>query len=381
MLDPSWKLAFGNPFKSLRRRATPSVPMRSIRTDPHSMSGTNLRNREGIANYTKFWKSDSAKDTNEDQASRVDQYTSVVNSYYDGATDLYEYGWGLNFHFARYYPGEPFYQAIARHEHYLAHCMQLKPGMRVLDIGCGVGGPAREIARFADVNIVGLNNNAYQVERAKKYTAKAGLQDQVTFVQGDFMNLVEQFGENSFDAVYAIEATCHAPTWEGVYGEVFKVLKPGAVFGVYEWCMTDMYDAANPEHRRIAHGIELGDGIPEMRTIAQARSALKTVGFQIERDVDLADEGDRVSWYYPLEGDIWKVQTPWDLFTCWRMTWLGKLTTQSAVRALEWVGVAPKGTYDVGESLKIAADALVAGGKAKLFTPMMFFIGRKPAGK
>lgn len=342
------------------------------------MSTTDLRNKEGIADYTKFWQSDSAKDTNVDNANRLDQYASVVNGYYDGATQLYEYGWGANFHFARYYPGEAFYQAIARHEHYLALNMHLKPGMRVLDVGCGVGGPAREIARFADVNVVGVNNNAYQVERAQRYTAKAGLQNQVEFVKGDFMNLKEQFGEQSFDAVYAIEATCHAPNWEGVYGEILSVLKPGGVFGLYEWCMTDAYDAANPEHRKIAHGIELGDGIPEMRSIAQARNALKAVGFQIERDVDLADMGDKVPWYYPLEGDIRKVQTLWDVAMCWRMTWVGKVTTQTAVRMLERVGLAPKGTYDVGESLKVAAEALVAGGQAKLFTPMMLFVARKP---
>ena len=43
--------------------------------------------------------------------------------------------------------------------------MNLRPKMRVLDIGCGVGGPAREIARFADVEIIGLNNNDFQVRR------------------------------------------------------------------------------------------------------------------------------------------------------------------------------------------------------------------------
>ena len=99
--------------------------------------------------------------------------------------------------------------------------------MRVLDVGCGVGGPAREIARFSDCHIVGVNNNLYQVNRANKYTGIAGLAGQVEFVKGDFMNLVDQFGEASFDAVYAIEATVHAPSWEGVYGEILRVLKPG----------------------------------------------------------------------------------------------------------------------------------------------------------
>ena len=87
-------------------------------------------------------------------------------------------------------------------EHFLAAKTGIKPKMRVLDVGCGVGGPAREIARFTDADIVGLNNNAFQVARATKYTKKAGVEKQVTFVKGDFMALAEQFGENSFDAVY-----------------------------------------------------------------------------------------------------------------------------------------------------------------------------------
>jgi len=129
--------------------------------------------------------------------------------------------------------------------------MSLRPGMRVLDVGCGVGGPAREIARFTDARIVGLNNNDFQIGRARRYTKAAGLEDQVQFVKGDFMKLSEQFGENAFDAggfllcfssrsgclevecalraVYAIEATVHAPAWEGVYGDILKVLKPGGV--------------------------------------------------------------------------------------------------------------------------------------------------------
>lgn len=337
-----------------------------------------VRNRARISKYTQFWKSNSSEDTQDDNLKRVTAYESVTNSYYDGATDLYEYGWGKNFHFARYYPGEPFQQAIARHEHYLSAQIGLKAGMRVLDVGCGVGGPAREIARFSDCQIVGVNNNEYQVRRANKYNAQAGLSHQVEVVKGDFMNLVDQFGENSFDAVYAIEATCHAPSWEGVYGQILKVLKPGGVFGMYEWCMTDKYDKNNPVHRKISHGIEIGDGIAEMRTIAQARSALKTVGFEILHEDDLAARGDRVPWFYPLRGNLRECQNVWDYATVIRMTWFGKIFTQSMVRVFEAIGLAPKGTFEIGEALKLAADALVAGAEAQLFTPMMLFVCKKP---
>ena len=52
--------------------------------------------------------------------------------------------------------------------------------------------------------------------------------------------------------------------------------------------MTDSWDPSKPEHKAIAHGIEVGDGIAEMRTIHAARKALKTVGFEILLEEDLA---------------------------------------------------------------------------------------------
>lgn len=69
----------------------------------------------------------------------------------------------------------------------MSHKIGLKEGMHVLDVGCGVGGPAREIATFSGCSVVGLNNNNYQIARAKAHTEKAELAGRVSFVQGDFM--------------------------------------------------------------------------------------------------------------------------------------------------------------------------------------------------
>ncbi|KAL1697011.1 S-adenosyl-L-methionine-dependent methyltransferase [Schizophyllum commune] len=331
-----------------------------------------------IENYTKFWQKDMNKDGEVDKDNRVDSYTDVVNGYYDGATELYEYGWGTSFHFSRFYKGESFAASLARHEHYLAAQMNLKPGMRVLDVGCGVGGPARQITRFADVQIIGLNNNDFQIARARKYTKEAGLEGKVSFVKGDFMRLEEQFGKNYFDAVYAIEATVHAPSFEGVYGEIFKVLKPGGTFGVYEWLMTDRWDPADPAHHKLQREIEFGNGIPEMRPIAAARDAVTAVGFELQHEEDLAERPDPVPWYYPLEGNIGNAQTAWDYFTVWRMSWSGMLVTHNVMRVLELVGMVPKGTHDVGEALRVAAQCLVEGGQKKLFTPMYLMVSKKP---
>ncbi|KAJ6473254.1 delta-sterol C-methyltransferase [Mycena sanguinolenta] len=339
---------------------------------------TDGRVGERLASYGSFWGDSASNEGKVEVDTRLENYTTVVNGYYDGATELYEYGWSQSFHFSRFYKGEAFAASLARHEHYLAHRMRLSPGMRVLDVGCGVGGPARQIGRFAGVNIVGVNNNDFQIGKARKYAQEAGMQDQLTFVKADFMNLSKQFPENSFDAVYAIEATCHAPSFEGIYGEIFKVLKPNGVFGLYEWVMTDDWDPSIPAHKEIAHGIEFGSGIPEMRPISAARKALHSVGFTVEHDEDLAEHDDPVRWFYPLQGDIRKAQTAWDFFTVLRISWAGQLVSHTAMAVMEFLGILPKGTCEVASSMQVAADALILGGQTKLFTPMYLAICRKP---
>jgi len=59
--------------------------------------------------------------------------------------------------------------------------------MKVLDVGCGVGGPAREMVKFTGCHVTGLNLNEYQVQRARNYAAREGLEHKLEFVQSDFM--------------------------------------------------------------------------------------------------------------------------------------------------------------------------------------------------
>ncbi|SCU88864.1 LAMI_0D11584g1_1 [Lachancea mirantina] len=329
--------------------------------------------QEAVNKYLRHWDGKTDQDA---EQRRLDDYNEATHSYYNVVTDFYEYGWGSSFHFSRFYPGENFKASVARHEHYLAYMAGIQKGDLVLDVGCGVGGPAREIARFTGASIVGLNNNDYQIAKAKHYARKYKLADQLEFVKGDFMNM--EFPENTFDKVYAIEATCHAPKLEGVYEQIYKVLKPGGTFAVYEWVMTANYDENNPEHRKIAYEIEVGDGIPKMYSVDVARDALQKVGFDVLVGRDLADNDDDVPWYYPLTGEWKYVQTLGDLATFFRTSFIGRKVTTTMVSLMERVGIAPQGSRDVTLALEEAAVGLVAGGKQKLFTPMMLFVAKKP---
>ena len=70
---------------------------------------------------------------------RKDNYTTMVNDFYDLVTDFYEFGWGQSFHFAPRHKGEAFDASIARHEFFLAHALQLKPGMTRTEVEAIIG--------------------------------------------------------------------------------------------------------------------------------------------------------------------------------------------------------------------------------------------------
>jgi len=95
-------------------------------------------------------------DTRSDHTdARKTRAQEMVNSYYDLATDFYEYGWGSSFHFAHRFSTETLRESLVRHEYYLSAQLGLSPGQTCMDLGCGVGGPARNIARFSGAKVGG----------------------------------------------------------------------------------------------------------------------------------------------------------------------------------------------------------------------------------
>ena len=115
-------------------------------------------------------------------------YRKFANLSYDLVTDFDEYGWGRSFHFPPV-PGKTLKASHARHEDYLAHVLEPKPGMVVADLGCGTGGPLIEIACFSAAKIVGIKSNAYQIERARQLTDEAGLDHLDEYMHCDFLEV------------------------------------------------------------------------------------------------------------------------------------------------------------------------------------------------
>ena len=294
----------------------------------------------------------------------------VSDLYYDLVTDFYEYGWGRSFHFAPRVPGESFKASLARHQHYLAHVLGLKPGMVVADLGCGIAGPLIEIARFSGAKIVGVNSNAYQLERARELTEEAELEHLAEFLHCDFLNV--EAPDESFDAIFDMEATCHAPDKVSIYGEVFRLLKPGASFAGYQWCLTDSFDEHNPLHLRIKADIQFGGGILVIDDQQTVDDTLRSVGFEVLEARDIAIQtGPSIPWYEPLVGSGIS-------FASFRSSNFGRSVTHNTLRVLEALHIVPRGTVRVSEALNLCAAALVEAGRLGIFTPMYFIHARKP---
>jgi len=314
---------------------------------------------ESVNTYNKLHKDAT-------EVERQEHYKRLVLNYYNLSTVFYEWGWGPAFHFAIWKPHETFEQSILRHQLELVEKLNMGPGVKVLDVGCGIGGPTRNLAKATKATITGLNINSYQIERARKETAAVGLSKSVDYVVGDFCKM--PFPDSSFDAVYAVEATCHAPKREDVFGEAFRVLKPGGRFSSYEWCLTPKHDPSNPRHMAIKKQIEIGCGLPTTITFETCLDALKAVGFEVIEWRD-AFQDDK-TWYTPLEGHYTKPST--FQFTPWGR-WLLLKTL-----ALMEGRVAPRGTVKVSDVLFTGSLGLTAAGREGIYTPGLYSLAQKP---
>lgn len=308
---------------------------------------------------------------------RNSKYKALVNAYYDLATVFYEWGWGSCFHFSYQWPKESFDEATKRHEYTLAAQLQVYgKDKHVVDVGCGIGGPMRNISKFLQCQVTGITLNPYQVQRGNELTqADPACRHSCKSVQGDFMQMpFAKDGEDLFDAAYAIEATCHAPDRVACYKEIYRCLKPGAVFACYEWCMTDKYDASNPEHQRMKKDIEEGNGLPDICSTDDCLEAMKSAGFEVLVESDLAlVEPDIVQpWTRPLEPS-------WNLLSQrFQFNWLGAIITNCSVYALECLRIAPAGTVKTQKVLQAGGFALRDAGQEGIFTAMYLMVGRKP---
>lgn len=114
----------------------------------------------------------------------------------------------------------------------LARIAGISSGMKVLDVGCGIGGPARTLAAEFGCRVTGLDLTEEYCLAADMLTERVGLSDLVNFKNGSALEI--PFDNDSFDAVWLQHASMNIEDKAKLYSEIYRVLRPGGRFAMHE---------------------------------------------------------------------------------------------------------------------------------------------------
>jgi ubiquinone/menaquinone biosynthesis C-methylase UbiE len=159
--------------------------------------------------------------------------------------------------------------------------MELSEASHVLDVGSGLGGPARTLAETFGCRVTGIDLTPSFCAAAGVMSEWLGLSDKVRFIQGDACDL--QFEAASFDAALTIHVAMNIPAKDAVYAGVKRVLKPNGVFAVYDVLQGEGGEVVFP----VPWARE--PSMSHLATPGEMRRLLTEAGFDILVEIDSSD--------------------------------------------------------------------------------------------
>ena len=169
--------------------------------------------------------------------------SSTVASAYDAWTEdkLLERLWGEHIHLGFYASGKrniDFREAKVQFVHKLVKWSgldQLPKGSRILDVGCGIGGSSRILAKHYGFNVTGITISPSQVKRARELTPSSL---NCNYQVMDALDL--KFEDGTFDAVWSVEAGAHMNNKVKFADEMLRTLRPGGYLALADWNSRDL---------------------------------------------------------------------------------------------------------------------------------------------
>jgi len=173
-----------------------------------------------------------------------DELKIGIAGFYDRSSKLWEDVWGEHMHHGYYVPQN-------RTDHQQAQVDLIDEVLKwagvpqnenspqnCVDVGCGIGGSSRHIAKKYGCNVRGITLSPYQAGRGNELAKDAGLDESTSFQVADALEM--PFEDNSFDLVWSLESGEHMPDKDKFVNELFRVAMPGGRIILVTWCHRDL---------------------------------------------------------------------------------------------------------------------------------------------
>jgi len=220
---------------------------------------------------------------------RVDRNAQVA-AHYDELSAYYNDLWGEHIHHGYYRTGgESRRQATENLIELVVEDLDLSPGNRVLDVGCGVGGTSRYVAAKCRCEVIGVTLSAVQARMATDETPAPPPR----FIVGDAAALPLT---GPFDALIALEVLSHVDDRGAFFGEARRLLKGGGRVGIAAWLKAD---DLSPADAAMIASIEEAM-LVTLPTRGEYERLLSHAGFQLVTYRDISTEVAR-TWDLCLE--------------------------------------------------------------------------------
>lgn len=171
-------------------------------------------------------------------------------------------------------------------------------GTRVLDIGCGTGGPSLALAAMG-AEVVAVDIEPQLLAHGRRLARKAGLEDRIQWclVQpGPF-----PFPDEDFDIVFSKDALIHVPAKQALYADILRVLRPGGTYAASDW----LSGAGKTDDPRFRHYMKICNLDFVMATAGETEAAMRAAGFRA------VSSRDRNAWYAPMSArEVKKIEGP-----------------------------------------------------------------------
>jgi tocopherol O-methyltransferase len=284
-----------------------SAPGKIAQISTAGMAWGDLRFSWPSFSSSRRLSSSSSPSCNVAQRRSVPELYEGIAKFYDNSSGVWEDMWGEHMHHG-YYDNEG---SSSQNDHLLAQIAMIENSLafaqvpdskeerpaHVVDVGCGIGGSARYLARKYEAKVSAITLSPVQAARGNVITASQGLSNLVTLQVANALK--QPFEDGTFDLVWSMESGEHMPDKQQFVGELARVAAPGGRIIIVTWCHRNLElgeTCLKPKEQELLDKICDAYYLPAWCSPLDYVELLKTLKLE---DIKYADWSKNVTPFWP----------------------------------------------------------------------------------